>query len=98
MTAFTARFCCNTRCISDLQRGFDALHEFLPITLDRLAKNTHRRIPGAVDSIIAEPSPFAVLLQKQPNGTAQGSRKMSDRCIDTNDQIELAYDGRGVGK
>ncbi len=66
-----------------------------PLTEGRLAEEPHRGIPGRVVAI-AQPTPIARRIQRQPNRCAQGPRQMCDRGVRGDHQVEIADHGRGV--
>ena len=67
----------------------------IPLTQLALAEQTHRRIPGAGGSI-CQPSPVCTSRQKHPYWSSGRTRQMSNRGVDTNDQIKRSHDSQRI--
>jgi hypothetical protein len=84
------------RGVTPFQQGLPHLFDNrVPLTQHALSEQTHRRIPGVVGSI-CQPSPVCTSGQKHPDWSSGGTRQMSNRGVNTNDQIKRLHDSQRI--
>jgi hypothetical protein len=85
----------NGECGFKLQ--FNPLQHAVPIPTRLLAKQPHRRIPGAVVPI-KQPAPIGDPGKQYPDGDPKRARQMSDARIDAQDKIHESAQRRRIAK
>src|SRR5208282_2249704 len=79
------------------QGAFNLQKDPFPIVSYSLAKETHRRIPGAVGSI-QHPTPIRDVFQNDPDRAAERGGEMRHRCVAADDKIQSLHDCRRIEK